>query len=325
MQIQVSNPTSRYLLALINDCEGFANGANPVKPQSRDTFIYNVINRLKVIHKIIISPSALSNTMSRLKNTVPHTMSSREIARITGKKHYNVLRDCRDMLSGLNFNALKFEAIEKDARNRDKLVYLLPKDLTLTLVSGYNVKMRHAIVKRWMELEGGATSQTESFYEKEDFRKFLMWQIDGVVIPNVKEVKENIENLSDDYLKSILRGLLWRGTLNDFAPYILSYFPKKSISSGALTLFPSPEGEKPQLLKIREACKMLSMNQNEFSNLIISHGFATRDEKRRLIPTKRGIKEKIVVHFHYKRSGAIGARIPLKSIPFIKKLPFLLG
>lgn len=31
--------------------------------------------------------------------------------------------------------------------------FLLPKDLTLTLVTGYDVKRRHAINKRWMELE----------------------------------------------------------------------------------------------------------------------------------------------------------------------------
>ena len=40
-----------------------------------------------------------------------------------------------------------------DAYSREKPCYLLPKDLTITLVSGYNVQMRYAITKRWMELE----------------------------------------------------------------------------------------------------------------------------------------------------------------------------
>lgn len=32
-------------------------------------------------------------------------------------------------------------------------MFRLPKDLTITLVSGYNVQMRHRIVMRWQELE----------------------------------------------------------------------------------------------------------------------------------------------------------------------------
>lgn len=32
-------------------------------------------------------------------------------------------------------------------------MFNLPKDLTLTLVSGYNVQMRHRIITRWLELE----------------------------------------------------------------------------------------------------------------------------------------------------------------------------
>jgi hypothetical protein len=40
----------------------------------------------------------------------------------------------------------------KDARGYTDRFYL-PKDLTITLVSGYNVQMRYAITKRRMELE----------------------------------------------------------------------------------------------------------------------------------------------------------------------------
>lgn len=98
-----------------------------------------------------------SNTMNALTtlNTTNATltMSSREIAELTGKEHFHVMRDIRDMLNALGEDESKFGGIYLDAYSREKPCYLLPKDLTITLVSGYNVQMRYAITKRWMELE----------------------------------------------------------------------------------------------------------------------------------------------------------------------------
>ncbi|WP_081084847.1 Rha family transcriptional regulator [Burkholderia cepacia] len=81
------------------------------------------------------------------------TMSSREIADLTGKEHRNVLRDVRALLDELNLDALSFEHTYKDASNRQQTEYRLPKRETLILVSGYNVQMRARIVDRWQELE----------------------------------------------------------------------------------------------------------------------------------------------------------------------------
>ncbi len=91
-----------------------------------------------------------------MKHIIPSlglTMSSREIADLCEKDHKNVKRDVEAMCSGLEINALTFERIYKDSRNRDQTEYYLPKDLTLTLVAGYNVKLRKRIIDRWMELE----------------------------------------------------------------------------------------------------------------------------------------------------------------------------
>lgn len=83
----------------------------------------------------------------------PLTMSSREIAELAGKLHKNVLRDIRDMLDSLKIDRLSFERVYRDAKGEDRTEYRLPKDLTLTLISGYSVPLRHAIVTRWQELE----------------------------------------------------------------------------------------------------------------------------------------------------------------------------
>lgn len=80
-------------------------------------------------------------------------MSSREIAELTGKRHGDVIRDNRVMLEAIGDDADLRHVVEtKDARGYTEC-FNLPKDLTITLVAGYNVKMRHRITVRWLELE----------------------------------------------------------------------------------------------------------------------------------------------------------------------------
>lgn len=80
-------------------------------------------------------------------------MTSRDIAELTGKQHAHVMRDIRTMLETLEKDVSSFGSIFQDAYGRDQQEFRLPKDLTLTLVTGYDVKRRHAINVRWLELE----------------------------------------------------------------------------------------------------------------------------------------------------------------------------
>lgn len=81
------------------------------------------------------------------------TMSSREIAELTGKEHKHILRDIRVMLAELDETSAQIWSDLPDAYGRPQTVAMLSKDLTITLVSGYSVPMRHRIVTRWRELE----------------------------------------------------------------------------------------------------------------------------------------------------------------------------
>ena len=81
------------------------------------------------------------------------TMSSLEIAELTGKQHKNVLADIRKMLDDLEIDSAIFSAQYKDSTGRSLPMFNLPKDETLCLVSGYNVQVRMRIIKRWQELE----------------------------------------------------------------------------------------------------------------------------------------------------------------------------
>lgn len=84
------------------------------------------------------------------------TMSSLEIAELTGKLHQDVLRDIRKLFDDVNEDASKFAGMYLDAYKREKPCYRLPKDLTITLVAGYRADLRLRIVRRWMELETSA-------------------------------------------------------------------------------------------------------------------------------------------------------------------------
>ena len=85
------------------------------------------------------------------------TMSSREIATLTGKKHYNVMRDIELLAAQLELDVSKFAHIYLDSQNREQTEYLLDKDTCLCLIAGYNAKLRMKIIKRWQELEQGKT------------------------------------------------------------------------------------------------------------------------------------------------------------------------
>lgn len=87
------------------------------------------------------------------------TMSSREIAEMTGKRHPDVKRDIEVMAEQLNLDVSKFAHNYFDSLNRQQTEYALNKDLSICLVSGYNVQLRMAIIKRWNELEAQAQQQ----------------------------------------------------------------------------------------------------------------------------------------------------------------------
>ncbi|WP_407410712.1 phage antirepressor KilAC domain-containing protein [Acinetobacter sp.] len=80
-------------------------------------------------------------------------MSTRVIADLCEKEHRNVKRDCEMMFKGLNIDALNFEHIYLDSMNRQQTEYLLDEELTMTLVTGYNIVLRNRVIKRWQELE----------------------------------------------------------------------------------------------------------------------------------------------------------------------------
>jgi len=87
------------------------------------------------------------------QNVSRPTMSSREIANVTGKRHANVKRDILAMLKELKVDALSFEHIYLDGQNREQIEYLLDREHTDCLLTGYSAPMRMKVIRRWRELE----------------------------------------------------------------------------------------------------------------------------------------------------------------------------
>ncbi|RNA78730.1 Rha family transcriptional regulator [[Curtobacterium] plantarum] len=91
------------------------------------------------------------STSIELNNVV--SMTTLEIAELTGKRHDNVMRDCQKLLE---VNALKNEVVEilyNDAKGESRKAYQLTKKATFVLVSGYSAELRLKCFERIEFLE----------------------------------------------------------------------------------------------------------------------------------------------------------------------------
>lgn len=93
-------------------------------------------------------------------------MTSLEIDGLCEKRHDHVCRDIKVMLEQLNIQSPQIWGEYRDDMGRAYPCFHLPKDLCLTLVSGYNVVLRKRIIDRWLELEQqNQTKVPQSFSE----------------------------------------------------------------------------------------------------------------------------------------------------------------
>ena len=77
------------------------------------------------------------------------SMTSRQIAEVTNKRHYNVVRDIRKMIKREDINALNFECIDyKDGKGKTRTEYTLDFVTTMTIITGYDAKRRKAVIIR---------------------------------------------------------------------------------------------------------------------------------------------------------------------------------
>jgi len=92
------------------------------------------------------------------------TMSSLEIAELTGKQHKEVLRDIRNILDQAEISSAQFCSVYKDQQLIERPCFKLPRRECDLVIAGYSVKYRLAIIDRWQELESTAQLKLPQTY-----------------------------------------------------------------------------------------------------------------------------------------------------------------
>lgn len=119
--------------------------------------VLSILSRLNN-DKVVKSNTIKENVMGNLPTiySMGKTMSSREIAELTGKEHKHVMRDIRGLIEQAAITESNFGlSAYTDASGKSNPEYLLDFDATMTLVTGYNAVLRARVIKRWRELEEG--------------------------------------------------------------------------------------------------------------------------------------------------------------------------
>ena len=193
--------------------------------------------------------------MEALALNTDQTMSSKDIAELTGKRHAHVLRDIDNILKEINpiFGYGFKTATYTDYNNRSYRMFELDKDSTFCLMTGYNVDARMRVIKRWQELEQKEVAQP--------------------AIESSKKEAFELEMIGAEYASKILR-------ISDSSKLDKMHLVYKS--NGVPTTF-LPEYTE----KVRTVCSathLLKLNNCElktraFNKLLIEHGYLEQKER----------------------------------------------
>lgn len=102
------------------------------------------------------------------------SMTSQEISELTGKTISHINKDIENMLTQLKDNEPNLVFMYKSviyvqklgSGKQDNTIYYLNKELIYTLIKGYSVKLKNAIIVRWQELEQATAPRTPVTYSQ---------------------------------------------------------------------------------------------------------------------------------------------------------------
>lgn len=203
------------------------------------------------------------NELINIQNEI--TMTSLEIAELTGKQHGHIIRDIEEQLGVLG-GLSKFGDTYQHPQNKQIYkMYRLPKREVLILISGYSVQLRAKIIDKLEELEKQVKAQTpqlpqtylealESLVESEKRNQALQAKIDEDK-PKVA-FADSVASSDDTISIGQLAKLLKQNGIETGRKRLFDYFRKngyliKGKSKDYNT--PSQKAMEQGLFKIKEA------------------------------------------------------------------------
>ena len=188
------------------------------------------------------------------------TMTSLEIAEVTGKQHAHIMRDIRKLLeqgvSESNFGLTSYRQAQPNGGSKDVPMYQLTKKGCLILASGYDALLREKIINRWEELENQVRKSE-------------------IVIPNFSNPAEAARAWADQFERNLALEA-----------------NNKELKEENQTL--APKGEyfddlvaRNLLTNFTKVAHQLNIKRKTFIEWLIRDKFIYRDQKNKLVPYAR--------------------------------------
>ena len=185
------------------------------------------------------------------------TMTSLEIAEVTGKQHAHIMRDIRKLLeqgvSESNFGLTSYRQAQPNGGSKDVPMYQLTKKGCLILASGYDALLREKIINRWEELENQVRKSE-------------------IVMPNFSNPAEAARAWADQYERNLALEA-----------------NNKELKEENQTL--APKGEyfddlvaRNLLTNFTKVAHQLNIKRKTFIAWLIRDKFIYRDQKNKLVP-----------------------------------------
>ncbi|MHC9356959.1 transcriptional regulator [Enterobacter ludwigii] len=226
------------------------------------------------------------------RSSVVTMMSHHEIAKLTGKQAAHVVRDIEAMLNALNLHYPEMDDYDSKEFSVRRKVYngrvvideiKIDHDLTMTLMTGYSVPLRHKVAKRWRQLESGEAKPIKSTSHLPEYRR-------------ARAIKMEVEAMSI--------ALSFMPRLSDIAKQ--TAMARAVNDAAGMDLLPLPKVEE-HLHTAGDIAEMLGVSPQKIGRLANKYDLKT-EQYGMFVWDKAKHSEKQVEAFRYNQAGVEALR-----------------